>query len=78
MFEGNYQLGIQVAANTRRIQHESEQVLRDPHPENRGPAWDLIARLGSVLVRLGTSMERLALVEKDSRGSMSGVMGPNL
>jgi hypothetical protein len=67
MFEGNYQLGIQVAANISRIQHESEQVLRDPHPEYRGPAWDMIAKFGSVLVRLGTSMERLALIDEKIR-----------
>jgi hypothetical protein len=67
MFEGNYQLEIQVAANTSRIQRESEQVPRAPIPEYRGPVWDVIARLGSVLVRLGTSMERLALVDEKIR-----------
>jgi len=62
MFEGNYQLEIQVAANTRMFQRESERRFRDPHPEHR--VWDLVARFGSVLVRLGTSMERLALVDE--------------
>jgi hypothetical protein len=67
MFEGNYQLEIQVAANTSMIQRESGRRLRDPHPEYRGPARDVVAKLGSVLVRLGTSMERLALVEEKIR-----------
>jgi hypothetical protein len=67
MFEGNYQLGIQVAANTSMIQHENEQVVREPQPEYRGLVWDLISRLGSMLVRLGTSMERLALIDEKIR-----------
>jgi hypothetical protein len=64
MFEGNYQLEIQIAANTRMIQRESERGLRDSPPDHRGSVLDVIAWLGSVLVRLGTSMERLALVDE--------------
>ena len=62
MFEGNYQLEIQIAASIRMIQRESERRFRDPRPEHW--LWDGIASLGSVLVRLGTSMERLALVDE--------------
>ncbi|HEY45202.1 MAG: hypothetical protein AMJ88_14695 [Anaerolineae bacterium SM23_ 63] len=65
MIEGNYQVEIQVVANTRMIQHERDRRLRDaPRPEQRGPLWDGIARLGSGLVRLGTSIERFALVNE--------------
>ena len=64
MIEGNYQFEIHVAANTSMIQHENERELMISHTEHRGPLWELIARFGSVLVKLGTSMERLALIDE--------------
>lgn len=63
MFEGNYQLGIQVAANTSMIHRDDEQANIASHPEGRGLVRDVIARVGSMLVRLGSSMERFALVD---------------
>jgi hypothetical protein len=64
MSEGNYQLEIQVAANISMIQREGEQGLWVSRPKHRGLMRDVIAGLGSMLVRLGSSMERLALVDE--------------
>jgi hypothetical protein len=70
MFEANYQLGIKVTANTNMIHRNGEQWLLDTHPERRGLVRDVIARFGSMLVRLGSSMERLALVDEKMRADV--------
>lgn len=64
MFEANYQLGINVAANTSMIHRDGVQGPLHSQPEHRDLVRDVIAGLGSVLVRLGTSMERFALVDE--------------
>ena len=65
MIEANYQLILQVEAHTKMIQQRRESMLRnEPRPEHRGLVRDRIAGLGSMLVRLGTSLEKLALVDK--------------
>jgi hypothetical protein len=63
MFEGRYPSEILIRAKTSTIHYENGRTLRNPRPDRRGPLWDAIARLGSTLIRLGTSMESLALTE---------------
>jgi hypothetical protein len=65
MIEGNYQFILQVEAHTLMVQQRRERMLRDePRADHRGLVRDTIAGVGSMLVRLGTSLERLARVDE--------------
>jgi hypothetical protein len=61
MIEGSYHLRTLVEANTKNVQLVPRWMHRiEPRFEHRGLLRNTVARLGCTMVRLGTSLERLA------------------
>lgn len=63
MIEGSYHLRKVVEDNTKYLQLAPQRTRRiESRVEQRGLLWNTVASLGCTMVRLGTSLERLAQV----------------